>query len=375
MRNEDRKARVRIDSIVPTSPSWAEAERRAVARALRGEDGVDVRDLAVGRLLDLLAQRPRDRDLLAERQLGLEEGAGAGQRRVVGLGLEVVAEHRRDQQQAEHQTRVASRDRPAPGTHQAGRLREAGRAEDRERQPHARAAQGERDRGQRTADPREEGQPGQAARQHDRTRGAADRGAHAGGEGADRERRRGERAHDDRAGDGVVAPDDDEQQHAEEQRAHERAEGQHLADVGEERTPLEPAGPIDGASAHAGCGDRDHRGDRDGHLDEEDGPPGEDLGEEPAQGRSDRGAERRGRHPPGAAPAHGAGQVDEHGQGRHEGQRGAEALEPAAGVEHADGAGHAAERRAGGEAPRGRPAPRSPAAGVPPAGRSAARRR
>ena len=234
----------------------------------------------------------------------------------LALASRLSAEHRRDQQQAEHQSGVAGRDRPAAGTHQAGRLREAGRAEDRERQPHARAAEGERDRGQRTADPREEGQPGQAAREHDRTGGAADRGAHAGGERAHRERRRGERADDDRAGDGVVAPDDDEQQHAEEQRADERAERQHLADVGEERAPLD-AGRGDRRRLRRtlGAATATDRGDRDGHLDEEDGPPGEDLGEEPAQGRPDRGAERRGRHPPGAAPAHGAGQVDEHGQG------------------------------------------------------------
>ena len=41
----------------------------------------------------------------------------------------------------------------------------------------------ERDRGQRTADPREERQPGQAAREHDRAHRTADRWAHAAASG------------------------------------------------------------------------------------------------------------------------------------------------------------------------------------------------
>jgi hypothetical protein len=172
--DEERRAEgaVRIDSMVPTRPSRAEASAglspASGPRRRRRRQGPRRRASAGSR-----CAAPAT-DLLAERQLGLEQERcrpapsrwpwprGCGRAPAISSRPSISPAWRPH--------------RPAAGAEQTGRLREAGRAEDRQRQPHARAAQREGDRGQRTADPRRNASPARppAARSH---RGATDRRA------------------------------------------------------------------------------------------------------------------------------------------------------------------------------------------------------
>ena len=141
IRNEERKARVRIDSMVPTRPSraeasaglspapWAAKTASTSGTSPSGVCWISLRSAHATGIFWRSGSWASSRERVPARAESL------------ALASRLLAEHRRDQQQAEHQSRVAGRDRPAAGAHQAGRLREAGRAEDRERQPHARAGE------------------------------------------------------------------------------------------------------------------------------------------------------------------------------------------------------------------------------------------
>ena len=95
----------------------------------------DVRDGDVLlRLVDCDEDVARDTDLLERIDLAVEHDRGAGGERVVLVPLEVGREERREQDEAEHDARVARGDRPAAVHRLGGAACEGPLGERRQRQ-------------------------------------------------------------------------------------------------------------------------------------------------------------------------------------------------------------------------------------------------
>ena len=82
--------------------------------ALR-ESLVEVRDLAVGCVEHDVADLPRQRDLLADRQVRVEHDSRAGQCRAVGSAFEIRRQSGSDRDESEHQADVPGPDRQVCG--------------------------------------------------------------------------------------------------------------------------------------------------------------------------------------------------------------------------------------------------------------------
>ena len=119
-------------------------------------------------------------------------------------------------------------------------------------------------------------------------------------ESAREERGGGKRAHDERAGERLVLPDLDDEEHAEEQRTDRRRADEGEREVGG-RSACIPrtararrrAGPL----RHAMGEDPDERERGDGGLQQEDGSPVEELGEQAPERRADHGSGDTGAGP------------------------------------------------------------------------------
>ena len=82
--NDERKPRVRVSSDRRGQVVLHLGEGRLSGRVTLRKRRVEVRHLSVRSLHEDVADLPRERHLLADRQLGIEHRGGAGQRGAVG---------------------------------------------------------------------------------------------------------------------------------------------------------------------------------------------------------------------------------------------------------------------------------------------------
>ena len=129
----------------------------------------------------------------------------------------------------------------------------------------------------------------------DQQQGRAQRAA----ESAREERGGGERAHDERAGERLVLPDLDDEEHPQEQRTDRRRADEGEREVGGDRlrSPRTRVPRRAGLLRHAMGEDSDQRERGDGGLQQEDGSPVEELGEQAPERRADHGSGDTGAGP------------------------------------------------------------------------------
>ncbi len=218
MTNDERNERVRVSRIVAVRSCCTCATAGLSPTSRLSNANREIGHLPVGRIHQHVADLPRQRHLLADRQLRIEHGRGACERGAITRGVEVRCERGGDGDEPEHETEMASADRQVRGD--AGVAigdRHCPEHIAREAEPGAEDGQSGREvtragRGQKCECHEASGHEDNAT--DERHRGC-DRAADAPRE----KRRRGQRAHHERAGQGLVLPDLDDEQHTQEQRA------------------------------------------------------------------------------------------------------------------------------------------------------------
>ena len=90
-------------------------DHRLVTHTALGEGNAEIWDLAVWRVDEHVADLPRERHLLADRQLRVEHRRSAGECRSVRGGVQVRRERRGDGDEPEHEAEVARTDRQVRG--------------------------------------------------------------------------------------------------------------------------------------------------------------------------------------------------------------------------------------------------------------------
>ena len=320
-----------------------------VARAGVVERLAEVRHLALLRVLQRVPERERDRHLLPDRHVGVEDRLRPAEQRPLARVGERRGQERSDQREPEDEPGVPGGDRDRAAPYDPGVLVERDAGEHRHRQPDPEPAEPERDRDHHVRDPRQQRELEQACTEQERA--SADDGDRA-DPAADRpsgERRGRQGADDECTGDRLEPPDGDHEQHGEEERADERREDERERRVGGECPVPAPAVLLSGHRDRA-CRGGEQRSACERRLHDEDRPPVEELRQDAAQHRPERRAEHRHLRPERNPGLPSAGEPAEERDRRRQHERRAEPLDAAEGDQHRQvHRGGAADRRGGEE--------------------------
>ena len=114
MRNDERNARVRVSRIAPVR-SCCTCATSGLSATSRFSNATERSGTSPSARHQHIADLPRERHLLADRQLRVEHGRSAGERGAIGSRVEVRRERRRDRHEPEHEAEMPRTHRQVRG--------------------------------------------------------------------------------------------------------------------------------------------------------------------------------------------------------------------------------------------------------------------